>query len=169
MNTQLLSILDDLIPLVDGLADKLRILLWGLLLMLAWFGYYLLQLNHWGWGSTAVVATVIAIPLFILARIYWSLRSVQELPNTLDDVTDDMQLAWKEAKGSKRGAANVFSQAKNLYQIRGLLGGAGDMLGQYVSVGALVNPFFLLLGVLALLATFVIGLVAVGTILSTIF
>ncbi len=80
-----------------------------------------------------------------------------------------MQLAWKEAKTSKRGAVNLFSQAKNLYQVRGLLGGAGDMIGQYVNFGVLVNPLFLLLGVLALLATFLLAVVALFTVLGSLF
>ncbi len=169
-NTEkLLDLLDKLIPLVDGLADKLRILLWLLTGILLWFGIYLFQILSWGITATVIVAIIVGIPLLILLRIYWSLRSVQDIPNTLDDVTEDMQLAWKDAKSRKRGAMNVFTQAKNLYQVRGLLGNAGDIMGQYVSVGALINPFSLLLGVLSLLATLFLGLIALITLMMAVF
>ncbi|MGV6858619.1 MAG: hypothetical protein ACWA5X_06545 [bacterium] len=165
---QLLKLLDQLIPLVDGLADKLRVLLWALLGILLWFGFYLLHLKGWGWGTAAIVAIIVVIPLLILMRIYVALRGIQELPDTLDEVSDDMQLAWKQSTSGKRGAMNVISQARNLYQVRGLLGGAGDMIGQYVNFGVLVNPLFLLLGVLALLATLILAVISIVTLLTAV-
>ncbi len=77
---KLLDLLDKLIPLVDDLADKLGVLLLALLGMLLWFAFYLLQLKGWGVGPAATVAIIVAIPLFVLWRLYAALRGIQALP-----------------------------------------------------------------------------------------
>lgn len=166
---QLLALLDRLIPLVDSLADKLGALLLVLIALLGWFGFYLFGLQEWSWQTTAFTLLFVLVPLLILARLYWSLRDLQALPDIVDEVGDDLRATWTEVRTGKRGALNVFSQAKNLYEVRGLLGSADDLIGQYVSFGVLINPFFLILAVLALMFTLLLFLVGLGTLIGAVF
>lgn len=163
---RLLGLMEKLIPIVDDLADKLRVLLLLLLALAGWFAFYLLQLNDWGWKSTLTVLVLVGIPLLILARIYWSLRDIQALPDVLDDVENDLKATWHGVTSGKRNALNVFKQVKNLYEVRGLLGSADDLIGNYVSFGVLVNPFFLILAALSLLFTLMLFLAGLITLLT---
>ncbi|MGB0849063.1 MAG: hypothetical protein ACPGSM_20185 [Thiolinea sp.] len=52
---------------------------------------------------------------------------------------------------------------KNLWQVGSFAGEARELLGAYVSIGTLLNPFSLILGVLSLL--FVLLLIFVGIVL----
>lgn len=163
------ALLGRVIPIVDGLADKLRILLVLLIALLIWFGVYLSVINDWSWKPTAMILFLAAIPLLILGRLYASLRDVQALPDTLDEVGDDVRLGWSQVSSGKPGAFNIVRQAKNLFEIRGLLGSADELIGNYVSFGVLMNPLFLILAVLALLFTLLLTLIGLGTLVSAIF
>lgn len=165
---RLIELMEKLIPIVDDLADKLRILLVMLLGLIIWFGFYLMQLNDWGWKSTSLILIMVLIPLLILGRVYWSLRDIQTLPDILDDVEDDLKSTWHGVTSGKQNAFNVIKQAKNLYEVRGLLGSADDLIGNYISFGVLVNPLFLILAALALISTFVLFLVGSITLICAI-
>lgn len=163
---RLFALLEKLIPLVDDLADKWRVLLSLLMGLIGWFGFYLLQLNDWRWQTTMAVLVLVAIPPLILGRLYWSLRDIQQLPDLLDEVEDDLKSTWHGVSTGKRGALNVFKQAKNLYEVRGLLGNADDVIGQYISFGVLVNPLFLILAALAPLFTLLLFFAGVITLFA---
>ncbi len=56
-----------------------------------------------------------------------------------------------------------LSSAKSLWSIGSLASEARELLGSYISIGTLVNPFSLVLGVVSLL--FVLLLVVIGLVL----
>jgi hypothetical protein len=84
----------------------------------------------------------------------------------VDDVTDGASQRWNAVKSGKKAAFNVIGQAKKLFQIRSLLNSAGDVFEQYISIGPLINPFYLLLAVLSLIGLLL--LMIVGGVLAII-
>lgn len=168
-SARLQLLLGRLIPIVDGLADKLQVLLFVLAGLLLWFGFYLLGIRDWSWQTTVTLLMLVVVPLLILGRLYWSLRDLQALPDTMDEVSGDLRAGWTQLSSGKRSAFNIFSQARQLFEMRGLLGSADELIGNYVSFGILINPLFLILSVLALLFTLFLLLVGLGTLLGAIF
>lgn len=64
----------------------------------------------------------------------------------------------REGKVAKLSFLNA---TKGLWSMGSLMREAKDMLGSYISITTLVNPFMLVLGVMSLVFVFVLGLVSV--------
>ncbi|NOR81640.1 MAG: hypothetical protein GQ529_12555, partial [Methyloprofundus sp.] len=68
--------------------------------------------------------------------------------------SEDAAQSWHAVKSGKKGALNFFGQARKLFEIRTLLNSADDIVGQYFSIGPLVNPLYLFLSALSFLSLF---------------
>lgn len=151
-----------LLPLVDDLADALGVLLLISLLVIGWIFFYLFQLQHFSLAISLCIILLSSLPLLILSRFWFALESLKDIPKIaeqmIDDVTDDVAQSWHADKSGKKGALNLFGQAKKLFEIRSILNSADDIIGQYFSVGPLINPFYLFLGVLSFISLFFIFL-----------
>ena len=151
-----------LLPLVDDLADGLGILLLISLTITIWIFVYLFKLQHFSLTMSLGSAGLALMPILILSRFWFALEGLKDIPKIaeemIDDVTEDAAQSWHAIKSGKKGALNFFGQAKKLFEIRSILNSADDIIGQYFSIGPLVNPFYLFFGVLSLLGLFILFL-----------
>ena len=151
-----------LLPLVDDLADGLGVLLLISLAITIWIFVYLFHLQHFSLTMSLAGSGLALIPILILSRFWFALESLKDIPKIaeemIDDVTEDAAQSWHAVKSGKKGALNFFGQAKKLFEIRSILNSADDIIGQYFSIGPLVNPFYLFFGVLSLLGLFILFL-----------
>ena len=159
-----------ILPLVDDLADGLRFVLLISVALSLWIFIYCFQLHQVSLITSLVISGLTLIPSLILSRIWYALENLKDIPTVaeeiIDDVTDEAAQSWHLAKSGKKGALNFFGQAKKLFEIRTLLNSADDIIGQYFSIGPLVNPFYLLLSAFSFLGLFF--LFVVGGILGVV-
>jgi hypothetical protein len=152
-----------LLPLVDDLADALGVLLLISLSVAIWIFIYAFHLQKFSLIITISVSVLTLLPILILLRFWFALENLKDIPKIaeemIDDVTDDVAQSWHAAKSGKKGALNFFGQAKKLFEIRAILNSADDIIGQYFSIGPLVNPFYLFLGVLSFIGLFFLFMV----------
>ena len=151
-----------LLPLVDDLADALGILLLISLGLTVWIFIYVFHLHHFSLTVSLSIVGLMFIPILILSRFWFALENLKDIPKIaeqiIDDVTEDTAQSWHAIKSGKKGALNFFGQAKKLFEIRSILNSADDIIEQYFSIGPLVNPFYLFLGILSLFGLFVLFL-----------
>ena len=147
-----------LLPLVDDLADGLGVLLVTSIAMMIWIFVYLFYLQHFSLAISLGASGLALLPILILSRFWYALENLKDIPviaeELIEDVTEDVAQGWRSAKSGKKSALNFFGQAKKLFEIRSILNSADDIIGQYFSIGPLINPFFLFLGVLSLVGLF---------------
>ncbi len=146
-----------LLPLVDDLADGLGVLLLISIAVMIWIFVYLF-LHHFSLAISLGISGLALLPILILTRFWYALENLKDIPviaeELIEDVTDDVAQGWHSAKSGKKGALNIFGQAKKLFEIRSILNSADDIIKQYFSIGPLVNPFYLFLGVLSFIGLF---------------
>ena len=149
-----------LLPLVDDLADGLGVLLLISLAITIWIFVYLFHLQHFSLMMSLGISGLAVVPILILSRFWFALESLKDIPKIaeeiIDDVTEDAAQSWHAVKSGKKSALNFFGQAKKLFEIRSILNSADDIIGQYFSIGPLVNPFYLFFGVLSLFGLFIL-------------
>ncbi len=147
-----------ILPLVDDVADALGVLLLCSAIAAIWIFIYFFYLQTYSLTISLVVGALSFLPILILLRIWFALENLKDIPKIagemIDDVTDEAAQSWHAIKSGKKGAMNVLGQARKLFEIRGLLKSADDIFEQYFSIGPLINPFYLFLGVLSLIALF---------------
>ncbi len=147
-----------ILPLVDDLADGLGILLLISTATSIWVFIYCFQLQHFALMLSLAISGLTLLPILILSRIWFALENLKNIPNVaeelIDDVSEDAAQSWHAVKSGKKGALNFFGQARKLFEIRSLLNSADDIIGQYFSIGPLVNPFFLFLSALSFIGLF---------------
>lgn len=164
---KLKSAFQKILPLVDDLADALGVLLLISVVMIAWIFCYLFLLKKFSIILSIGVSVISIIPVLILLRFWFALENLKEIPEVaaqIMDVKGDVSKDWHSVKSGKKGALNFFGQAKKLFEIRSILSSAGDIMGQYFSIGPLINPFYLFLGGLSFVGLFFVF--ATGVILA---
>lgn len=165
---RLLELFQSLLPLVDSVSDKIRFAaLLGLGLDI-WIFVWLHFLKQFSVGSALVVAAVLLIPVLVLLRFWWALEEIKDLPTIAGRMMEDAQ---GEIRATVQGirAGNVqklgfLSSAKSLWSIGAMAGEAKELLGSYISIGTLVNPFSLILGALSLVG--VLFMLLLGLVLA---
>lgn len=147
-----------LLPLVDDLADALGILLLISIAMLMWMYFYLFHLQSFSHFLSISICVISLLPILILSRFWFALESLKDIPTVaermIDDVTDDVAQSWHAVKSGKKGALNFVGQAKKLFEIRSIINSADDIIEQYFNIGPLINPFYLFLGALSFIGLF---------------
>jgi len=147
-----------ILPLVDDLADGLGILLLISTAISIWVFVYCFQLHHFSLTLSLVLSGLTLLPILILSRIWVALESLKDIPavanELIEDVSEDAAQSWHAVKSGKKGALNFFGQARKLFEIRTLLNSADDIVGQYFSIGPLVNPLYLFLSALSFVGLF---------------
>lgn len=156
--TTLNKLFQRLLPLVDDLADGLGVLLLISIAMTLWFFVYLFHLQQASLTFSLGVCGVALLPTLMLSRFWFALENLKDIPNIaeelIDDVTEDIAQSWHAVKSGKKGALNIWGQAKKLFEIRSILNSADDVFEQYFSIAPLINPFYYFLGILSLIALF---------------
>jgi ABC-type multidrug transport system fused ATPase/permease subunit len=173
LDDHLFALFDKLVPLVDNVADAMRTTTLLGLLIIGWLFVWMFFLQSFSLTTSLVLLTIIAIPILILFRFWWALESLKDLPEIaqemMDDVTDEAKETWRSVRSDKKKALNVLGQAKNMWEMKSLLGELDDVFAQYINIGTLVNPFSLILGIISLLSILLLGLIGVVLLLGTLF
>ncbi len=162
---RLIAIFENMLPLIDGLADKLR-LLWVLgLLLTAWLVVWCFYLKHYSLAISAFVGLAALLPTVILMRFWWSLEELKNLPEIAGDIMGDakseLQASVQNIRSGKLPKLSFFSAGKGLWSVGAMASEARELVGSYISVATLVNPIMLVLGVLSFASIFVLFLVSI--------
>lgn len=162
---RLLALFERILPLIDGIADKLRFVLILGVLMMIWIGVWLLVIKHFSMGVSVAVLGLTLLPLVILFQFWWALEELKDLPNIAGQMLGDAKNEIKESVQGIR-AGNIpklgfLSASKGLWSLGSMLRESKELLGSYVSISTLVNPFMLILGVISLGSVFLLLLVSV--------
>jgi len=173
LDDKLFAQFDRLVPMIDNVADGLRTInliglgsLVGIFIWLFWVQGFSLK-------TTLITTLLLALPLLLLFRFWRVLESLKHLPDiaseAIEDVTDEVKQTWREVRSDKKQALNFIGQAKNLWQMRSLLGELDDWVAHYINFSLLLNPLALVLGVLSILFIMLITLVAATLLLTRLF
>lgn len=162
---RLLSIFESLLPLVDTLADKLR-LLWILgLLVTVWLVVWCYFLKHYSLGITVTAGAIALLPTLILVRFWWALEELKSLPDIAGDMVGDAKSELKESvqniRAGKIPKLGFFSAGKSLWSVGAMATEARELVGSYISVATLANPLMLILGIISFVSVFLLFLVSI--------
>lgn len=162
-----LDIFTRLLPMVDSVADKLRFVLFLGALLVGWIFVWLFVLKGISLSNALIISGVAALPLLVILRFWRALEELKDLPEIVEDMVDDAKGEFHATvQGIRAGdkqKIGLLGSVKKLWSVGSLAGEARELLGAYLSIGTLANPFSLILGVLSLL--FVLFLILVGVIL----
>ncbi|NOT86091.1 MAG: hypothetical protein HOP02_15215 [Methylococcaceae bacterium] len=162
---RLLDLFGRILPLVDGMADKLRFVLVIGVLLLIWIGTWLLVIKHVALGISLVVIGLALLPLLILLRFWWALEELKDLPNIagqmMGDAKDEIRESVRGIRAGDVSKLNFVSATKGLWSLGSMLKDSRELLGSYISLSTLVNPFMLILGVLSLGSVLVLMVVSI--------
>ncbi len=163
---RLLAIFERMIPLVDSISDSIRFaVLLGLALVI-WIFIFFFALKDYQLLTAAIIASITLIPALILSRFWWALEELKDLPEilaeALEDAKEELQSTVKNLKASKTQKIGLFASIKSLFNLRSILSEADDLLGSYISISALINPFWLILGVLSLLGVLLLIFISIA-------
>lgn len=166
--SELMDVFDRMLPVVDGMADSIRFAALLGAVLIAWIFVWLFFLKSFSAVTALLVAGICALPILLLLRFWWALEELKALPAIVEDMFDDakeeVQATVQNIRSGGKQQFGLFGSIRNLWSVGALAGEARGLLGSYISIGTLVNPFSLVLGVLSLL--FVLLLIVVGVILA---
>jgi hypothetical protein len=162
---RLQTIFGKLLPMVDALADKLR-LIWILgLLISVWLAVWCIILKHYSWTIGLVVASLALLPTLILFRFWWALEELKNLPEIAGEMAGDakseFQASVQNLRAGKLPKLSFFGAGKSLWSIGSLATEARELAGSYLSLATLANPFMLILGVISLFVVFILFLAGI--------
>jgi hypothetical protein len=162
---KLLAVFGRLLPLVDALADKLRLFLILGVLVTIWLVVWCHYLKHYSLSITATVGIAAFLPALILARFWWALDELKNLPDiagqAVGDAKTELQESVQNIRAGKTPKLGFFSAGKSLWSVGVMASEARNLVGSYISITTLVNPFMLVLGVLSLVSVFLLFLVGI--------
>lgn len=162
---RLLILFEQVLPLVDGVADKLRFVLIIGVLMLVWIGIWLLRIKQFALTLSLLVIGLAILPLLILLRFWWALEELKDLPDIagqmMGDAKEEIRKSVQGIRGGKVPKLSFLKATKGLWSIGSMLREGRELLGSYISLSTLVNPFMLILGVLSLCFVFFLMLVSI--------
>ncbi len=162
---RLLELFEKMLPLVDGVSDKIR---FAALLGLGvdiWIFVWLYFLKHFSVTGSLVVAAVLLIPVLILLRFWWVMEELKDLPSIagrmMEDAKDEIRDTAHGIRAGNVQKLGFIGSAKSLWSIGSMATEAKELVGSYINIGALVNPFSLILGVTSLLAILLLALIGI--------
>lgn len=162
---RLFSLFERLLPLVDGLADKIRFVMVMGILVTAWLVTWLYFLKHFSIVITAMAGVFSFLPTLILARFWWALEELKKLPEIAGqmagDAKSELQVSVQNIRAGKIPKLGFFGAGKSFWSIASMASEARELMGSYISVATLVNPFMLILGVVSLVSVFLLLLTGI--------
>ncbi len=172
LDDQLLGLFNKLLPLIDNVSDGLRFIALLGLGITTWLFIWMFFILDWSVIATAIITLLVFIPSFVLLRFWWTLVDLKDLPDIaeeiLEDVNAEVKSTWQDIRLGKKQTLSFIGQAKNLWEIKSLLGQLDEVFSQYLNIGLLVNPFSLLVAILSVLAVFVLSVFSFVTLLTVI-
>jgi hypothetical protein len=162
---RLQTIFERLLPMVDALADKLR-LIWLLgLLVSVWLVVWCVVLKHYSWAIGLTAGSLALLPSLILLRFWWTLEELKNLPEIAGEMAGDarsqFQTSVQNLRAGKLPELSFLGAGKSLWLIGILATEARDLLGSYISFATLANPFMLILGVISFIGVFLLFLAGI--------
>jgi hypothetical protein len=162
---RLQSIFRKLLPMVDALADKLR-LIWILgLLISVWLVVWCVILKHYAWTIGLAVGSLAILPSLILFQFWWALEELKNLPEIAGEMAGDakseFQVSVQNLRAGKLPKLSFLGAGKSLWSIGSLATEARELAGSYLSLATLANPFMLILGIISLFGVFVLFLTGI--------
>lgn len=162
---RLLAIFAKLLPLVDSIAEKLLLMMILGLLVTTWLVVWLFFLKHYSLAVTSIAGITAFLPTLILAQFWWALEELKSLPDIagqmLGDAKTELQVSVQNIRVGKTPKLGLLSAGKNLWSIGAMATEAREIVGSYISVATLVNPFMLVLGVLSYISVFLLFMVGI--------
>ncbi len=162
---RLLSIIGRLLPLVDSLADKLRLILVLGMLSAIWLIVWFYFLKHFSLGFSATVGVVAIFPALILARFWWALEELKNLPEIagqmMGDAKTEFQASLQNLRSGEVPKLGFLNVGKSLWSVGAIASEARELVGSYISFATLVNPIMLVLGAVSFVSVFLLFLVGI--------
>jgi len=122
-------------------------------------------LKHFSLGITAITGIGALLPTLILTRFWWALEELKNLPDIagqmMGDAKSELQESVQNIRASKELKLGFFSAGKGLWSVGAMVSEARDLVGSYLSITTLINPFMLVLGVLSLLIVLLLFLASI--------
>jgi hypothetical protein len=162
---RLLGLFGRLLPVVDGLADRLRaVLVLGLLVSL-WLVAWCFGLKHFSIAASAAVGVAALLPTLVLARFWWALEELKKLPEIAAEAAGDakaeLQASMQSVRVGKAPKLGLFSIGKSFWSLGAMASEVRELAGTYLSIATLVNPFMLALGIFSFVSVFVLVLAGI--------
>lgn len=169
----LMRLFDRLLPIVDAIADSVRLAAVLGLLMLVWIFVWMTRVSDFSTQTSILVGLAICLPVVLLLWYWWGLEGLKKLPETVAEIAGNAKSEVRShiqgiRSGETRKLVSHVSMGK-LWELRSLADEARDLLGSYARVGFLVNPLLLVLLFLSLLFLVPLGLVSVALAVFTVF
>lgn len=162
---RLLSIIDRLLPLIDNLADKLRLTFILGLLSTIWLVVWFYFLKQFSMGISLTIGIVAILPTLILARFWWALEELKRLPEIANQMMGDMKTelhaSVQNLRSGKTPNLGFLSVGKNLWSVSAMASEARELMGSYISFTTLVNPIMLVLGAVSFVSVFLLFFVGI--------
>ena len=162
---KLLELFERLLPLLDKLTDKLKLTLVLGLLVVVWLVVWFLFLKHFSLAVSLLVGFAALMPTLILARFWWALEELKDLPNIagqmLGDAKSEFQASVQNIRAGNPPKLGFLGIGKNLWSVGAMASEARELVGSYIGIATLVNPFMLVLGAISFTSIFLLFLVGI--------
>jgi hypothetical protein len=104
-------------------------------------------IKHLSLTVTLSVVALALLPLLILFRFWWAFEELKDLPDIagqmMGDTKDEFRLSIQDIRAGDVSKLSFLSATKGMWSIGSMLREARDLLGSYISIGTLINPFML--------------------------
>jgi len=162
----LLRLFDRLLPIVDAIADSVRLAGVLGLLMVVWIFVWMTRVSDFSTQTSMLVSLAICLPVVVLLWYWWGLEGLKKLPETVAQIAGNASSEVRShiqgiRAGETRKLVSHVSLGK-LWELRSLADEARELLGSYARVGFLANPLLLVLLFLSLLSLVPLGLVSLA-------
>lgn len=162
---RLVKLLQKLLPLVDGVTDWVRLIFILGLTVVVWIGFWMFKVQHFSLLVSTSLLVIALLPVLIIGYFWWALEELKNLPNIagemLMDVKSELLDSARDIRASKVAKIGIWGATKGLWSIASMLGDVRELLGSYISMATLLNPFMLGLGVVALGLVFMLLLIGI--------
>jgi hypothetical protein len=168
-----LRLFDRLLPIVDAIADTVRLAAVLGLLMLVWIFVWMTRVSDFSTQTGILMSLAACLPVAVLLWYWWGLESLKKLPETVAQIAGNASSEVRShiqgiRAGETRKWVSHVSLGK-LWELRSLADEARELLGSYARVGFLANPLLLVLLFLSLLSLVPLGLVSLALAVFTLF
>jgi hypothetical protein len=155
-----------LLPIVDGLTAKIRLICIMGLLVTLWLVVWFFWLKHYAWWLAATAGTIALIPTLILARFWWALAELKNLPDIAGQMVGDAKSELRESvqnlRAGKVPKLGLLSAGKGLWSVGSMVVELRELAGSYLSIATLANPFMLVLGVISVFSVLGLLIISIG-------
>ena len=166
----LLRLFDRLLPIVDAIADSVRLAALVGITMVVWLFVWMTRLSEFSLTTGLLVAGVASLPVLVLLWYWWGLEELKKLPENVAQMAGNASSEVRNhIQGIRAGETHKLVSHVSLgklWELRSLADEARDLLGSYAHAGSLANPLLLVLLFLSLLFLVPLGLVSIALVVQ---